>query len=330
MSQKNLPPGRRQIIHKLISKINRSLTVDEIVKYTGIPKVKIRQTLTTYDTTIVRIGSETYDTVERIYPGRTFRYTPKKIEIEKGLLFAEEDLHLFLTAAKDYWSDIVLIDDVGNSHILKRNKPIGRRSFYFYQGLGKWYKKTGFEEGDDILFTCFNLEEKKYKIIHQKKRDRDEFTIKIKNKKLADMVYKILSYTILKYELDTFLVRKYLFVYPFSDPVPPDHLTKAIWDDKRFLISTRDKMLSWTGHPMTGDLDIGLKKYYFLNEKGEYVLVEVLSDEYGRYGFCTLCNERLIWEKDTGWRHCKDDTEWTDSYLTKDFFEKDKEKIKTN
>ena len=81
---KILPPSRRQIIKKLIEEKNKALTIDELIEYTGIPKDKIRQTLTTYDTTIVRVGPQTYDTVERVYPGKTFRYTPQKNEIKKS------------------------------------------------------------------------------------------------------------------------------------------------------------------------------------------------------------------------------------------------------
>lgn len=330
MLKNELPPGRRQTIKKLIEEKNRSLTIDELVKFTGIPKVKIRQTLTSYDTTIVRIGPQIYDIVERIYPGKTFRYTPQKIEIQKGLLSAEEDLHLFLTAASDYWSDITLIDDFNKRYLLKRNKAATKRSFSYYRGLAQWYKKVDFEYGDDILFTCLNFNEKQFKIVHQKKKDRDEFIIKIKNRKLADLVYKILSYTIPKYELDMFLIRKYLFVFPYEESIPPDYLTKAIWNDKRFLISTRDKMLSWTGYPLDHDLEIGLRKYYYQNEQGEYYPVSILSDEYGRYGFCEHCEQRLIWEKESGWRHPVNDVEWSESYLSKEFFDLDKRTFKLN
>lgn len=135
------------------------------------------------------------------------------------------------------------------------------------------------------MFTCLDYNQKKYKIVRQRKKDRDEFVIKIKNKKLADLVFSILSYTIPKYEHDMFLVRKYLFVYPYNDPIPPDSLVKAIWNDKRFLISTRDKMLSWTNRQLTPELSIGLRKYYYLNKKGEFALVTVLSDKYGSIWF---------------------------------------------
>jgi len=301
-----------------------------LVKFTGIPKVKIRQTLTTYDTAIVRIGPETYDTVERIYPGKTFRYTPRKNEVQKGLLFAEEDLHLFLTASRDYWEDITLIDDSGNRYLLKKHKAASKRTYSYYRGLAQWYRKVDFKSEDDILFTCLDFKQKQFKIVHQKKEDRDEFIIKVKNRKLANLVYKILSYTIPKYELDMFLIRKYLFVFPYDEPIPPDYLTKAIWSDRRFLISTRDKMLSWSSHLLTDDLEIGIRKYYYQNERGEYYPVSILSDEYGRYGFCEHCEQRLIWEKESGWRHPVNEAEWSESYLSKDFFNLDKDIYKQN
>ncbi|MBI5123771.1 hypothetical protein HZA75_07990 [Candidatus Roizmanbacteria bacterium] len=329
MSQKIIPPGRRQIIKKLIEEKNRSLTINELIKFTGIKKDKIRQTLTTYDTAIVRVGAETYDTIERVYPGKTFRYTPKKIEVEKGVLFADEDVRFFLIGVFDYDAKIILVDENKNEYPLKTCRPSKNIPFSYYRCLEKWYKKIGFEYGDDILFTCLDFNQKKYKIVRQKKKDRDEFIIKIKNKKLADLVYNILSFTISKYELDMFLVRKYLFVYPYNDPAPPDSLVKAFWNDKRFLISTRDKMLSWSGTLLTHGLNIGLRKYYYLNEKGEHALVTVLSDEFGRYGFCTLCNQRLIWEKDTGWQHLENENDWAD-YLPKEFFKIGKEKSKAN
>ena len=329
MSQKIIPPGRRQIIKKLIEEKNSALTIDELIKCTGIKKDKIRQTLTTYDTAIVRVGAETYDTIERIYPGKTFRYTPKKIEVEKGLLLNEEDIEFFLIGVFDYNSKIILIDENNNKYPLKTCRSSKYIPFSYFRGLEKWYKKVGFEYGDDILFTCLDFSQKKYKIVRQKKKDRDEFVIRIKNKKLADLVFSILSYTIPKYEHDMFLIRKYLFVYPYNDPIPPDSLVKAICNDKRFLISSRDKMLSWTGVLLKYGLDIGLSKYYYLNEKGEYALATVLSDEFGRYGFCTLCDQRLHWEKATGWRHPENENDWVD-YLTKEFFDLGKEKSKAN
>lgn len=302
---------RKEQIKKVLEEKGRALTIDELVQFTGIPKNKLRQSLTTWEYKIVRVGHQIYDLTERVYPGKTFRYTPQKEEIEKGILSSDEDVNLFLTAAYDYNAKINLIDDKDKQY------------FSANQSLKKWYKKYSFEYGDDILFTCLDFKQKTFKITHQKRKDRDEFMIKVKNKKLADQVYDILVHTIPKYENYLFLVRKYLFIFPFNDPLPPDHLKKALWNDKRFLISTRDKMLSWTGKRLTFDFDIGLKKYYFQNEKGEYVLVEVLNDECGKYGFCTLCGERLKWSKEKGWEHIPE-IDWAGAYLDNEFFKQGK------
>ncbi len=157
MSQNNLPPGRRQIIKKLIEEKNKALTIDELVKFTKIPKDKIRQTLTTYDATIVRVGPQTYDTVERVYPGKTFRYTPQKKEVEKGILSNEEDVRFFLIGVFDYNAKIILIHKNKNQYPLKTCKSSKSIPFSYFRGLEKWYKKVSFENGDDILFTCLDF-----------------------------------------------------------------------------------------------------------------------------------------------------------------------------
>ncbi len=304
------PPTRKQQLRKILEEKGKSLTINELVQFSEIPENKIRQTLTSYENDIVRIGTKRYDLVERHYSGRTFRYTPKKEEIDKGLLSAEEDLQLFLTAAYDYNANITLIDENNNQYRLKRIKT-SKLSFMYYRGIARWYRLAHFEIGDDILFTCLNFNQKMYKIRQQKKKEQDEFMIKVKNRKLADMIYDILQHTVFKYEMDLFLVRKYLFIYPYNDPIPPDYLKKAIALDKRFLISDRDRMLSWTGKPLMDYLTIGIRKYYLKNDKGEYMPVVIQSDEFGRFGFCPSCQQKLIWEIRNGWRHQRNDFEYS-------------------
>lgn len=84
-------------------------------------------------------------------------------------------------------------------------------------------------------------------------------------------------------------------------------------------------MLSWTGHLLDIRTAIGLKKYYFLNEDKTYVPVLIGKDEFGRYGFCSKCDEKMIWKEETGWRHTKDDLEWSETYLSSNFFKIDTE-----
>lgn len=315
--------SRKQQIRKTLEEKGKAMTITELSKALRLPEIKVRQTLTSFEYDIVRIGPKVFDLTERIYKGKTFRYTPDKTEIEKGVLKAEEDVHLFLTACISFWSDINLVDKEGNSHILKRLKIPRGLPFDYYRGIEKWYKKSNFELGDDMLFKCIDLKTHKFLINRQKRKERDELKITVKNRQLGDFIYDIIIHSMIKYEMDLFLVRKYLFVFPFNDPVPPDSLVKALSKDYRFLISKDKKMLSWSGHLLDEELSIGIRKYYFKNEDGEYVPVIIDQDEFGKYGYCSLCSERVIWEKETGWRHTLSDAEWADSYIPPEFFKID-------
>lgn len=315
------PPSRKDIIKEILQKVGKALTVDELVKFSGIPADKIRQTLTTWEYNIVRVAPKTYDLAERVYIGKTFRYTPEKIEVENKILQAEDDVYLFLVAAHGFSTPIIITDENNNEYPLQRAVTSKKYHFSYYDGLSKWYLKSGFQYGDDLLLTCISHTDHKFMIKREKQKDRDEFEIKVKNKKLADLVYSILSYSYTKYEDILFLFRKYLYVYPFNDPVPPDHINKALINDKRFVLSVRDKTLSWTGYPLIKErCIIGLRKYYFKNSDGVYIPVQVLRDEFGKYGFCCQCEERMVWEEDSGWRHTRNDLEWSEAYLPSSFF----------
>lgn len=287
----------------LISK-EKALTTSELVELTNLPLAKIRQTLTTWEYEIVRVGPQTYDLADRVYPGKTFRYTPTKLEIEKGVLLAEADLMLFLTAAHDFSAEITLIDEDNQKYKLTKSQKASEQiPFRHYQRLTKWFRKVHFEAGDDILFTCLDIETHTFRIHRQKQGERDELMIHSRNKQLADVVFDILNHSISKYESDLFLVRKYLYIYPFHEPIPPDHFIKALTPDKRFLISKNDQMLSWTGHLLDNWLTVGLRKYYFKNDMREWVPVLIDEDKWGKFGFCSQCNEKLVWDEESGWQH---------------------------
>lgn len=315
------PPSRKTILKEILMREGKVLTVDKLSSLSGIPVVKLRQTLTTWEFEIVRVAPKTYDLAERIYIGKTFRHTPEKIEVKNKILQTEDDIHLFLTSAHDYNADITLVDELNNYYHLHRIIHSQKYKFSYFEGINKWFRRIEFEYGDDMLFTCISLSDHKFFIKREKKKDRDEFKITVKNKKLADLIYNILSYTFTKYEDILFLFRKYLYVYPFNDPIPPDHISKALFNDKRFLLTKRDKLLSWTGHYIKDFRNIiGLRKFYFKNSDGFYVPVLIEKDEFGRYGFCSQCNERMVWKEGVGWRHTRSDLEWSEVYLPLRFF----------
>ncbi|HUD44550.1 MAG TPA: hypothetical protein VMR41_03350 [Patescibacteria group bacterium] len=305
----------------------RELTVEELSHLTDIAPSKIRQRLTPYEQEIVRVGNNTYDLAKRVYKGKTFRYTPSKREIEKGVLRRDDDLGAFLTAWNHHDATITLIDDKENQYNLSHHVNPKVVKFPYYSGIAEWYKRTDFEEEDDILLKCIDIRTYTFSIWKEKRTERDEFAIAIKNKKLAGLVYDILNHGFAKHESDFFLIRKYLYVYPYNENIPPDHLFKALAEDKRFIISSRDKMLSWTGRLLDHWLTIGLKKYYFQNDQNEWTPIFIGQNNQGRkFGYCSQCGEKMYWQGEYAWQHPQIQGEFTRKYLDKNFFifEKDK------
>lgn len=309
----------RELITAVLEKKGEALTIDELVRETHIPASKLRNVLTPYSYDIVRVGHKIFDLAYRVYPGKKFRYRPNEDEIKKGIISICDDLYLFLTTCFDYMAEITLIDQKKNVYTVKRSKS--RKQPLHFTGLKKWYRETTFKKGDDILFTCIDLTNHTYSFFHERKECRDEFAIAVRNRELADMVFDILNHSVSKYESDLFLVRKYLFIYPFEKDPPPDQLVHALSTDKRFLISKFNKMLSWTGHWLDNWLTIGLRKYYYQDKEGAWVPVSIITDKFGRYGFCTQCSQRMVWSKHDGWQHINEDSDYVDTYLDKTFFQ---------
>jgi len=320
---------RKSQIRNVLKKTGRAMSLDEISAAINVSPKKIGQTLNTFEFSPVRVSKETYDLPSRFYKSRSFRVSPSNLEIKKNIIRADEELPIFLSAKYDTWEPILLIDEEGDKYLIRTVKYAKTAGFEYYKGLNNWYAKHNFKLGDDIVFTCISYDDKKFQIKHVQSSDRDEKFISVKNKILADCVYKILSMTISKYEDVVFLFRKYMFTFPFNDDVPPDSIFKTLLSDNRFVLSTRDQILSFNGEVPNWKI-IGLSKYYYLSRNNDYVLVEVLSDEYGKFGSCSQCNERMIWDSNFGWRHCKNDMEWADTDIPKEFFRLGKPKIDAN
>ncbi|HCS79291.1 TPA: hypothetical protein DIV55_06165 [Patescibacteria group bacterium] len=322
--------SNKQLLQKALEENGTALTIVELSQKTQLQVAKIRQTLTTWEKDIVRIGPQTYDLKWRVYCGKTFRHTPQAIEIEKGILSTETDVYYYLIASFDYRAKITLYDEDDVAYPLTDRKQSKNLKLSYLSGLSKWFKKYNFEVNDDILFTCKDIKTHEFKIRRQKKQERDEFIIAAKNRRLADLVYDIINHTLPKQEGDMFLIRKYVYVYPFNDPVPPDGLIKVLANNKRFLISNIDKMYSWTGHRIKDFLTVGLRKYYLQNDKKDWIPVIIDTDEFGKYGYCSQCSERVIWESDIGWHHTKTDFESAESYIPNEFFTSDNSKTRMN
>ena len=203
--------------------------------------------------------------------------------------------------------------------------------FPYYKDIATWYKRFNFKEGDDILFTCIDIRTNTFSIRKEKQHDRDEFVIAIKNKKLANIIYDFLNHSVEKHETEFFLFRKYLYIYPYNQPIPPDHLVKALANDNHLLISSRDKIHSWNGTLLDHQLTIGLKKYYFQNDLIEWTPVFIGQNNKGRkFGYCSQCGEKMHWQGGYKWLHPNIPGEYLRKFVDPDFFVFDNNKKKTN
>lgn len=296
------------------------MTLEELAKCMGTTPAKLRTSLGNFDSRVVRVGNKLFDLGDRVYKNRTFRYTPSEREIKLGAIENHQDITYLLDGYRGFWNDIHLVDDKDNSTTLIREKS--KRNKY-YRGLLPLLRKHKTNPGDDWLFTCQDLSTHTYLFWVQKKEDRDEKKIKANNKKLADMVYSILSHALTRTERDMFLIRKYAFLFDGFDDNAPDSLTRAIEGDYRFLHTFRDTLCGWTGEPYhdSDTLTVAISKYYYLADDNTYVLVDVQEDEWGdRVGWCTRCDSFLLWSPTTGWRHPNDDLDRVNAGLPSSFF----------
>jgi hypothetical protein len=191
-----MKPGeitRKTLIREALVKAGRALTVDEISAAINVPPVKINQSLNTFEFSIVRIGLETYDLPSRFYKGRSFRVTPSQFEIEKEIIRADQELPIFLAVDYHTFDPVLLVDENKKEYLIRTIKYAKTAPFEYYKGLKNWFQKYNFQFGDDIIFTCLSYKDRKYQIKRIKNTDRDERLISLKNKILADCIYKIIS-----------------------------------------------------------------------------------------------------------------------------------------
>jgi len=303
--------SRKQLVIDALMKHRKAMTLDQLSNQTGILPIHIQQAVSSYDSPVVRVREKTYDHISHFYPGRLFRFSPTDEELRLGIAYCKGGLEFFFSAWQTNPSSIT-IQFNEHLYILKRVCKAKEENSYF-SGLKKLYTDLRLHPGDDVLFTCVDITTFTFSVSCDRLEKRDALKISIKNRLLADMVEDILKHSYSHAELEMFLVRRYLFTYPFDQPTPPDSLYKAIVKDPRFIFTPRDRISLQDGRVITGDIEnmIGLKKYFFHTADGRDILVSIQTDEEfgGKYGWCTECWGRMVWEKNIGWRHANDECE---------------------
>jgi len=316
----HLEPSRTTKAAEVLTRTGHPMTLEELAMSIGVTPAKLRSTLTNFDSHIVRVGNKLFDLGDRTYKGRTFRYTPTEREIKIGAIENHQDITYLLDGFRGFWNDIHLTDSNDNTATLIREKGKNRK---YYRGLLPLLKNNPTKQGDDWLFTCQDLSTHTYSFRVQKRSDRDEVKIKKNNKKLADMVYSILSHAFTRTDTDMFLIRKYAFLFDGFNDHAPDSIANAIKSDHRFLHTFRDILCGWTGKPFHDSdvLTVAIKKYYYLADDSTYVRVNVQEDEWGdRVGWCTRCDSFLLWSSVTGWRHPTNELDRINASLPPKFF----------
>ena len=323
---KDKPPSRVSLIRKALEEASGPLSLGEISKKLGFTEAKLRQSIGGYyEFHVARVGEKLFDLPARAFIGKNFRYSPSWEEVTKGELGAGTDITEMLDLEVPHGQPVVLRDESGEEFNLKRMRGQDRDLGFGFSGLKRWYRENNFLHGDDIIFTVASWQPRIFLIKKVLKAERDEDKIAARNRELADLMYKQLLPRIRKFEHIIFLSKLYVFVYDYQNPLPPDGLLKVLGQDSRFLVTK--KLMNGAGKPMRS-WTVGIKKYFFENKEDLWVEVMVLKDEFGSYGACDSCGERLIWSQEQGWRHTKDHVEWTFTYLTPAFFNFDRGEMK--
>lgn len=318
-------PSRISRVITLLQETGHALTLSEMAQKLGLPENKLRQCVgSSYDLKVVRIGDKTYDLPERYFIGKIFRYTPSSEEVKNDELNHDSDLAEILTLGCRPRDQVVVVDEAGWRYRLKRSGAKDHLLGFGLTGLRRWYERVHFQVGDDMVFTCQSYTPSLYLLARLPKERRDETRIVQRNEQLADLIYRQLSADIRKWIHLMFVVRKYVFVFPFHDPTPPDHLLRVLQHDSRFLASPK---LANDGHPMK-EWVVGIKKYFFQNDQGLWIDVFVDKDEIGSFGSCGQCDQRLRWSREYGWRHIEHEEETADCYLSPEFFNFDRPSVK--
>jgi len=305
---KNKKATNKEEVRKALAKAGHSLSINEISSLTGLRKGQVRNTANYYDSEIVSVGGGKIDLLTRAYKGRGLRVTPTRQDIEAGTVHSDE-LSVYLCPLRI--KETIAIGEEGERFTLKKEFGVSDGQSLI-GGFSRWYQMINFQVGDDIIFRCSSLENQEFNIFHLPSKERNEEEIACKNSQLGEMIYNFLKYTPDKFEHLYFLTRKSLLRGLYLEEILPDELFRVSSKDKYLLVLEKK-------YGEASFFGVGIKKY-FHSYKEEYHLVSVFEDEIlGKYGYCTECENPIIWDKKRGWRPARED-EYFDLSLDRSFF----------
>ncbi len=216
---------------------------------------KVRAALKMKYDTVVRVGRNTYDLIERRLRGARFRYRPSPTELQAGILHVDGDLMFMFSS----WQDntrfdrrhLDLSDGQGRridarSLFMKGPQPphlrgghpvfIRPRRYALIAGLGSFYSEHRVTTSDDLMIGVKSTCPPRYSLSVERAGSRDDDAIQAADDKLTETCYDLLNRTRNKRSDDFSLMYRLAGVCDFRrGPIP--HVPMLILPrDPRFVV----------------------------------------------------------------------------------------------
>jgi len=288
---KNHRITNRERVKNVLASAGHRLSLDEVVELSGLTKSQVRGVANYYDNDVVPLGEGRIDLLTRAFKGRGLRVTPGEFDIRTGIVSSDE-LRVYLWYGR-HRGDITLIDQDGAAFTVARERTSSNGQGVV-SGFADWYRRTEFQEDDDVIFRCLDLKKQVFAIFRLPLEERDEEEMTQRNEQLTEIIYNMLKYTEYKCEQVFFLARKYLLRDLYLDETLPDQLIQVVPGNPYLLVLTRYRRLSY--------FSIGIRKYFHEHREELHPVSIVKDPVLGPYGYCQSCQSLMIWDKEQGWR----------------------------
>jgi len=308
---KNHRVTNRERVKSVLAGAGHRLSLSEVVELSGLTKSQVRGVANYYDSDIVPLGEGRIDLLTRAFKGRGLRVTPGEYDIRTGIV-SNDELRVYLWYGR-HRGDITLIDRDGAAFTVVK-ESVSSNGQGVVSGFADWYRRTEFQEDDDVIFRCLDLRKRVFTILRLPLEERDEEEMARRNEQLTEIIYNILKYTENKCEQVYFLTRKCLLRDLYLDETLPDQLTEVVpGNPYLLLLATAYRRLSY--------FSIGIRKY-FHEHREELHPVSIIKDPVlGPYGYCQSCQSLMIWDKEQGWRIAQKE-DYSHVILDRAFFKK--------
>lgn len=231
-----------QLTHDVVYASAIPLTFNEIMERvnsitpitTKNPKNTIRNAVT-QSRMIVSTGDGRFGWKPRLINGSIIRHTIQTAELKQNRLYWDHDMQdaicptFFASKKYDDRSPVqVKLPDGNTSSFSLEMFSRGIWGSPATSDFWDWFHSLHANPGDHLLFEVIDGEAKKYRVILERRTDRDEETIANRNQKLIEVGLKLLKrpYGISDWDFTTYLLATGFYRHP----VPPDPI-QELWHE---------------------------------------------------------------------------------------------------